>query len=691
MKTITTKTAKNGAKLFYVEGKRVSREVALQVNSQNLIESLGSHAGEVKNFASETTKAVLITHLNSGDIFVEATSHSILFNSIENAFRAFKKIIDSNIKFHSMMVVLSAEDNNKTAIYADSFGTLTIDDKFISVYKTVSEAQIIAAEAEITKEQNSEAENKTNFYSAFILGHNDKSVSDYFSDSISAYKWICKKCKSSRNYADGAQSITFYGDNCSVIIFEHVAGCYFSCNDKALEDYINQREAEDHIKKSYSKIKNVVEYYMESYKLTVGQAEQLYIATYIEQGTRKTFDSLLDNFKKCNAVADNNKEVPAMKTIETTFATVKETVELIRRLNYRNDTFVYVGTTRDNNADIEYRHFDAFKQNGEQDSFGLIEIVVDGKLEVVRFFNLFRDITVDFKLGEFTPDYSDFGQVIDADDVPVFLAADSSNFGKPILLEWLGDPLDYLPVEDYAVNYEALVESADAEKVCAVVPAVDFKTKLAELKAAYDNAVAELAAANIALDKAQEAVRAARDKEFLARIKLEEAEKVVAASEKTVNPFNDNNLVPRTKLSDPNIYEYRFGDEVVTLDKAGRFVEVFSVKYGAGLTADGKFFYRNKSDYPDALWKSKKNFCDEEVFFKIMKLRGAVVPESPSESPAVEVPPKPENISDSLFRAMKIALEKIQESCRDKNIPAALNEIELYNICRNALNKKEVA
>lgn len=104
-------------------------------------------------------------------------------------------------------------------------------------------------------------------------------------------------------------------------------------------------------------------------------------------------------------------------TIETKkVASANEAIEIINRLNYRHDTFQYRFTTREDHADIKYRHFDAYRENGEQDRFAIIEIVVNGKLEVVRFFNLFRDITVDLKLGDFNPDYSRYDEVINVEN-----------------------------------------------------------------------------------------------------------------------------------------------------------------------------------------------------------------------------------------------------------------------------------
>lgn len=48
---------------------------------------------------------------------------------------------------------------------------------------------------------------------------------------------------------------------------------------------------------------------------------------------------------------------------------------------------------------------------------------------------------------------------------------------------------------------------------------------------------------------------------------------------------------------------------------------------------------------------------------------------------------KPNDLHDSLARAMKIALLKVQEFCREHNIKAAQNELQLYNICSNAMRE----
>lgn len=52
-----------------------------------------------------------------------------------------------------------------------------------------------------------------------------------------------------------------------------------------------------------------------------------------------------------------------------------------------------------------------------------------------------------------------------------------------------------------------------------------------------------------------------------------------------------------------------------------------------------------------------------------------------------EIPPSKNNLHDSLARAMKINLEKIQEFCRAKDLKAAQNEMERYQICSQALRE----
>lgn len=86
-------------------------------------------------------------------------------------------------------------------------------------------------------------------------------------------------------------------------------------------------------------------------------------------------------------------------------ASANEIVDYINRLNYLDATFDYKISTFSNNRQIEYRHFYARSRNFQPVSFALIEIVADGTLQAVRFFNIYRDIIVEFKLTDIELDY----------------------------------------------------------------------------------------------------------------------------------------------------------------------------------------------------------------------------------------------------------------------------------------------
>lgn len=122
-------------------------------------------------------------------------------------------------------------------------------------------------------------------------------------------------------------------------------------------------------------------------------AEAMDIATEAEIENAHANDVKVTEQDNSNVTIDNGKIFDSAKV------TIDQAVNIISRLNYRNDTFQYRFTTREDNADIQYRHFDAYRQNGDKDAFAISEIVINGKLEIVRFYNLFRDIIVDLHIG----------------------------------------------------------------------------------------------------------------------------------------------------------------------------------------------------------------------------------------------------------------------------------------------------
>ena len=91
----------------------------------------------------------------------------------------------------------------------------------------------------------------------------------------------------------------------------------------------------------------------------------------------------------------DSKGETGMTTIEIkTVASANEAVAIINRLNYMHCGFDYASSTYNNDRETEYRHFVTGK------SFALVEIVQSGKLVAVRFYNLYRGITVELQLAE---------------------------------------------------------------------------------------------------------------------------------------------------------------------------------------------------------------------------------------------------------------------------------------------------
>lgn len=99
-----------------------------------------------------------------------------------------------------------------------------------------------------------------------------------------------------------------------------------------------------------------------------------------------------------------------MKNIEIKkVASANEAIAIINRLNYMDCTFEYRSSTFSDDHATEYRHFSTSK------SFAIVEIVQNDKLAAVRFFNLYRDITVELQLTEANINYDRFDNIINVD------------------------------------------------------------------------------------------------------------------------------------------------------------------------------------------------------------------------------------------------------------------------------------
>ena len=72
--------------------------------------------------------------------------------------------------------------------------------------------------------------------------------------------------------------------------------------------------------------------------------------------------------------------------------------------------FVYHGDTNEHGLPVVYRHFDGIK-DGHDTCFGLIEIVINGKLDAVRFINNYREQFTDIKIGNAKYTLGDKGEI----------------------------------------------------------------------------------------------------------------------------------------------------------------------------------------------------------------------------------------------------------------------------------------
>ena len=121
------------------------------------------------------------------------------------------------------------------------------------------------------------------------------------------------------------------------------------------------------------------------------------------------FDKIVEAVK-----AYENAEVT--ETVTKKFTTVKaenaeHAVEILGELNLSNVEFVYHGDTNEHGLPVVYRHFDGINADGNDTCFGLIEIVINGKLDTVRFINNYREQFTDIKIGDAKYTLGDKGEI----------------------------------------------------------------------------------------------------------------------------------------------------------------------------------------------------------------------------------------------------------------------------------------
>ncbi len=428
MTNITTKIAKNGVTMYYVDGKRIGRDKAIEISKNADNEMLTNALGA--NVELKDAQAILVIATKDPLKGGKDGEFGWCFTNVVDAVEAAKKVAALfGDRFIRAYIMGDAEHDNRIIATVDKAGNVKIKKQTPTYIFT--DYQI-------------------------IRGINPDGRTEH-TETFATY---CRELGDDDNFTGLYRAVTYYEEDDS-------SGWDIKTADGKL---IAKGNTEAELKKAYEAIKagnvevseEIAEVNDRRFLVSVhydnnganGMASK-HFATAAEE----IADATAEETAEINAadvkinVADNGKIIEQIKV------DVDTAISIINRLNYRNDTFIYCNTTREDNTDIKYRHFDAYKDNGEKDSFAITEIVVDGKLETVRFFNLFRDITVDLQIDYDNapndeppanqPDEDDISDIckynpnVEDDDKPVLLDWDDSAIGMDDSDKIFADPAAY--------------------------------------------------------------------------------------------------------------------------------------------------------------------------------------------------------------------------------------------------------
>lgn len=348
MKTITSKTAKNGVQLWYVDGKRIAKSEIFTVATENHREIICKALAE-RNIAaaSQTVKHDINLHFIAQITLVDnefaAGWNEFSFAGKAEAVSAVQAVKNAlGDKFHEAVIFYKggfyAPQDVLTKITADSDETDTAEVKSVDFSDEADEPQDYIFSKTLV----------SSGYSAHNNAHYSK------------LERIDKECKILGNSEQPNGSI-----------YREVA-------------FYNTDHAHSWaVKTSDGKV------------IISGHDEP-------------DFDKIFEAVK-----AYENAEVT--ETVTKKFTTVKaenaaHAVEILGELNFRNVEFVYHGETNEHGAPVVYRHFDGIK-DGHDTCFGLIEIVINGKLDTVRFINNYREQFTDIKIGDAKYTLGDKGEI----------------------------------------------------------------------------------------------------------------------------------------------------------------------------------------------------------------------------------------------------------------------------------------
>ncbi|MBR3746950.1 MAG: hypothetical protein IKN27_08330, partial [Selenomonadaceae bacterium] len=282
MKTITKKIAKNGAEIWYVDGKRVSRETAeFEERNNRRLERFAK-----SKIAEETAKIEEepeMKNQNTNAVCTPAT-------------------IETKIA-----------KNGAAIVYVN--GKRTSNEQAVEIAK----------------------QNGLPVYQASYLSYTDNGNSETFATALSAYKWLVSKANSNSNIADGSRTITRIAPNQTFITGTEIYDFDNNINvddEPELATIIYAEIGEEHIKSRYN---SMILFHDQLIKdgLTEEQINQVLV---VEAGNKNGLAhcKLIKEFKAQNGIVEKKTVVDAGEDKENKFG-----ITVIghdnRRVNVRPD------------------------------------------------------------------------------------------------------------------------------------------------------------------------------------------------------------------------------------------------------------------------------------------------------------------------------------------------------------------
>lgn len=404
MTTYTTKIAKNGNTLYYdaETGKRIAKETALE-NERNYIKANGTIAERYDLIADKYSIGLSGQIENNGYYTAKVPCrdggwrpadckgwHYLEDNQAEEKLQK-----DCNLtveEFRAEYARRNAEAKAEEAKVDEINAEIVISE---DAFNAAVDAEIENAADNKVDARNAVENKDATEFEAYLAAANGLSVAELrqkkFNTEIRNAKRACHSVISDlENEIDNLKY-----DN------ERTNG---ALNDFALNFGVNCEEDSEYIKEMVNQI------HANDAKIAAAQKQidtikaALSADEYATEEAAEVAESL--NVENAEVVITDKGRV-----IEHSKVTVDKAVEIINRLAFTPTEFKFTNVTCSNDRKIEYRHFDGLNPEGEINNFAIAEIVINGKLEIVRFFNLYREIIVDLQIGNLNYRYNTLGKI----------------------------------------------------------------------------------------------------------------------------------------------------------------------------------------------------------------------------------------------------------------------------------------